>query len=552
MPTLNWIGKDKVINHHAEVPFRVLEHKYGYRGDNLSDTSETHSGNKIIHGDNLEALKALLPEYEGKIDCIYIDPPYNTGNEGWVYNDNVNDPHIKKWLGEVVGREGEDMTRHDKWLCMMYPRLRLLQMLLSPKGAIFISIDFHEQPYLRILCDEIFCANNFVAEIACVNKPSGRSDDKYIATAHESILIYRKSSDLSLGGFPPEDNIIKRYTKKDEQGRLYREEDLRKRGTHDERTDRPNLFYPFFFNENTQHLIIGNNEDATPNGYIRIVPMKTKNVEGTWRWGKETASRFIHLIHPKYMPNKSQWTMFEWQYLDERDDVKPTSLWNFKDVNSERGTEMLFKKLLFDNKSFQNPKPVGTIQRIVKIATQRDSVVLDSFGGSGTTAQAVMQINKDDNGKRKFIVVEMMDYADSLTAERVKRVISGTNEFSGIGGSFDYYELGEPLFKNREELNENIGIEKMREYIYYTETHEYLTRKQDAEYPYLLDYLDGTGYFFYYEPNEITTLSHDTLGIVPKNADNYVIYADVCTISKERLAKMNITFKKIPRDISKF
>ena len=252
------------------------------------------------------------------------------------------------------------------------------------------------------------------------------------------------------------------------------------------------------------------------------------------------------------MPNKSQWTMFEWQYLDERDDVKPTSLWNFKDVNSERGTEMLFKKLLFDNKSFQNPKPVGTIQRIVKIATQRDSVVLDSFGGSGTTAQAVMQINKDDNGKRKFIVVEMMDYADSLTAERVKRVISGTNEFSGIGGSFDYYELGEPLFKNREELNENIGIEKMREYIYYTETHEYLTRKQDAEYPYLLDYLDGTGYFFYYEPNEITTLSHDTLGIVPKNADNYVIYADVCTISKERLAKMNITFKKIPRDISKF
>lgn len=131
MPTLDWIGKEKVINHHHDVPFRVLEHKYGFRADNLEDKSETHSGNKIIHGDNLEALKALLPEYEGKIDCIYIDPPYNTGEERWIYNDNVNDPHIKKWLGEVVGVEGEDFSRHDKWLCMMYPRLMMLKKLLK-------------------------------------------------------------------------------------------------------------------------------------------------------------------------------------------------------------------------------------------------------------------------------------------------------------------------------------------------------------------------------------------------------------------------------------
>ena len=141
MPTLNWIGKDKVVNHHLDVPFYTLEHKYGFRSDDVTDTSETHSGNMIIHGDNLVALKALLPEYEGRINCIYIDPPYNTGEEKWVYNDNVNDPHIKKWLGEVVGKEGEDLSRHDKWLCMMYPRLALLQKLLHPQGAIFISID---------------------------------------------------------------------------------------------------------------------------------------------------------------------------------------------------------------------------------------------------------------------------------------------------------------------------------------------------------------------------------------------------------------------------
>lgn len=281
MPTLEWIGKDKVVNHHQQVPYRVLEEKYTYNAEK--------SDNMIIRGDNLEALKALLPKYEGKIKCIYIDPPYNTGNEGWVYNDNVNDPKIKKWLGEVVGKEGEDLSRHDKWLCMMYPRLKLLQKLLAEDGAIFVSLDFHEQPVMRLIMDEIFGRTNFVAEIACINKPSGRSDDKYIATAHESIIVYRKSPMLNLGGFEPGEKITKRYNKKDSTGRLYREEDLRKRGSHDERADRPNLFYPFFYNQQTDDLIIGNNEDPTPDGYIRIEPMKSKDVEGTWRWGQDTA-----------------------------------------------------------------------------------------------------------------------------------------------------------------------------------------------------------------------------------------------------------------------
>lgn len=170
MPTLNWIGKEKVVNHHLDVPSRVLEHKYGFRGDS-PDTSETGSGNMIIHGDNLEALKALLPLYEGRISCIYIDPPYNTGNEHWCYNDNVNDPHIQKWLQETlngnqgeVGKEGEDLCRHDKWLCMMYPRLKLLQQLLSEEGAIFISCDENELYSLKLICDEIFGLRNFIGQ----------------------------------------------------------------------------------------------------------------------------------------------------------------------------------------------------------------------------------------------------------------------------------------------------------------------------------------------------------------------------------------------------
>ena len=543
MPTLDWIGKDKVINHHMDVPYRVLDAQYEY-GE--------ADGNMIIHGDNLSALKSLLPQYEGKIRCIYIDPPYNTGNEGWVYNDNVNDPRIRKWLGEVVGSEGEDLSRHDKWLCMMYPRLKLLHKLLAEDGVIFISLDYHEQPYLRMILDEIFGSANYVSEIACVNKPSGRSDDKYIATAHESIIIYRKSELLSLGGFAPDEKITKRYNKTDDAGRLYREEDLRKRGTHDERSDRPNLFYPFFYNESTNELLIGNNEDETPSGFIRIEPMKDKDVEGTWRWGKETALEYKSYIHPRYMPNKGQWSLFEWQYLVERGDVKPTTLWDFKDVNSERGTETFIKFLGFNKSDFPNPKPVGTIERVIKIATAPDSIILDSFAGSGTTAHAVLNMNKTDGGKRKFILIEMMDYADTLTAERVKRVINGYGEgkkaVEGTGGGFTFYELGDTLLDG-EYLNENVPIEKIRSYVYFTETKQAVTDKEDEPY-FLGEYFD-TAYYFYYDKNEVTTLDREFLHTVKTNAESYVIYADKCILSDEELEKFHITFKKIPRDITR-
>lgn len=546
MPTLEWIGKDKVINHHQKVPFKVLEEKYTYNAEK--------SDNMIIRGDNLEALKALLPKYEGRIKCIYIDPPYNTGNEGWVYNDNVNDPKIRKWLGEVVGKEGEDLSRHDKWLCMMYPRLKLLYKLLSNDGAIFISLDYHEQPFLRIMLDEIFGANNFVSEIACVNKPSGRSDDKYIATAHESIIIYHKTDNFEMGGFPPDDKIIKRYTKTDTDRRLYREEDLRKRGSHDERKDRPNLFYPFFYREADMDLIIGNNEDATPEGYIKIVPMKSQNLEGTWRWGRETAQELKKYIHPRYMPNKEQWSIFEWQYLDERGDVKPTSVWDYKDVNSERGTEVFSKYLGFKSSDFPNPKPVGTIERIIRIATDKDSIILDSFAGSGTTAHAVLNMNKADGGNRKFILVEMMDYADRITAERVKRVIDGygegKNAVEGTGGDFTFYDLGQALLLPDGNLNEEVDTDKLREYIWYTETKTPFA-PPETENPYYLGKRNDTGYYFYYEKERLTTLNHEYLATVAEKAESYLIYADLCTIPDEELKRYNIIFKKIPRDIAK-
>lgn len=186
MPMLKWAGKDKVVNHHNEVPFRVLERKWGHGAASSPE-------NMIIHGDNLAALKSLLPRYEGKVKCIYIDPPYNTGEEGWVYNDNVNDPQMKKWLGEVVGKEGEDFSRHDKWLCMMYPRLRLLHKLLSDDGTIFISIDDNEFAHLRLICDEIFGGQNFITTFIW-EKRVNRENRKVVSSRHDYLLCYAKLS----------------------------------------------------------------------------------------------------------------------------------------------------------------------------------------------------------------------------------------------------------------------------------------------------------------------------------------------------------------------
>lgn len=548
MPTLDWIGKDKVLNHHKEVPYRLLDKKYSYGND-------ADSGNMIIHGDNLEALKALLPQYEGRIKCIYIDPPYNTGNEGWIYNDNVNDPRIKKWLGEVVGKEGDDLSRHDKWLCMMYPRLRLLQKLLADDGFIAISIDNTELFNLKCICDEIFGLRNFISEVSCVNNPKGRSDDKYIATAHEHILLYKKNH-VVFGQFEPEEKVIKRYREVDSNGEKYRLIDLRKTGNEDLRSDREDMFYPFFYNQETNELFLGNNDDSTPDGFVRIVPMKSEIVEGRWRWGKKDKSMqdgFQNLI-ARYMPTKKQWSIFEKDFLRNKEGVKPTSVWDYKDVNSERGTDQ-FIAMGFEKGDFPNPKPVGTIERLLTMLDDANAIILDSFAGSGTTAHAVLNMNQKDGGNRKFILIEMMDYSENISAERVRRVIGGygegKNTVSGTGGGFSYYELGEKLFSEDGNLNPSIDKETIREYIWHMETHSHYVKDTENANPYYLSTYNGTAYYFYYEENRKTALDADFLKTISENENGYVIYADICTITDEMLQKMNITFKKIPRDIAK-
>ena len=576
MPMLSWAGKAKVVNHHNDVPFRVLERKWGY-GDcsqisiehNCSQITNANAvgsrvprdrngragsplpaaENMIIHGDNLAALKSLLPRYEGKVKCIYIDPPYNTGNEGWVYNDNVNDPQIKKWLGEVVGKEGEDFSRHDKWLCMMYPRLRLLQKLLAEDGIIFISIDDTESAHLRLICDEIFGSNNFLANIAWEKRYTRSNNAKLFYSSKDSILCYRKSPTLSTLKEARTAKADSNYSNPDNDPRGdWMTASYVNPATKDKR---PNLVYPII---SPDGRVVNHPTHAWK--YSKEEHERHRR-EGRLWWGNDGTAKFPRLK----------------LYKSEMPGMVPVDLWSYKETGTtDDGGNTL--KEIFGSMIFDTPKPVSLIERMLKMIPDKDAIILDSFAGSGTTAHAVLKMNAEDGGNRKFILVELMDYAETVTAERVKRVISGYGEgdkaVPGTGGSFGYYELGEPLMIG-ENLNETLPVVKIREYVWYTETRgdalatknaenaksekdlcdlcDLCGKKQDD--PYLLGVAGGTAYYFCYEKGKVVKLNRALLKKLKTKTESYVIYADICLLDKEELARYNIVFKKIPRDIAK-
>ena len=521
MPTLEWIGKDKVISHHKDVPFRVLDEKYTYNAE--------HSDNMIIRGDNLEALKALLPQYEGKIKCIYIDPPYNTGNEGWVYNDNVNDPKIRKWLGEVVGKEGEDLSRHDKWLCMMYPRLKLLHRLLSDDGVIFISIDDREQINLRMICNEIFGERNFLGQFLW-QKRTSPDMRKLVSTAHEYICSYCKNIErLS--------DAINKVALSEEDAKNYKNPDNDPRGPWASSDFTAQGFRP---NQMYEITTPGGSKYTPPDGRC------WKNIESEFLKQVEEGRMWFG-TDGKGIPRRKT-------YLYEREGKNVWTWWDNKSVGHTQEATKEIAKIFGSPTIFDYPKPVRLISRIIQIATDKDSIILDSFAGSGTTAHAVLNMNKADGGHRKFILVEMMEYAETITAERVRRVIdgygTGKNAVDGTGGDFTFYDLGEVLLLPDGNLNESVGADRIREYVWYMETKTPL-RAVDSDNPYYLGESRGTGYYFFYEKEALTTLNFDFLSTITEQAEGYLIYADLCTIPDEELKKYNITFKKIPRDIAR-
>jgi adenine-specific DNA-methyltransferase len=577
MPMLKWAGKEKVVNHHNDVPFRVLERKWAF-----GDGASTNGENMVIHGDNLAALKALLPQYEGRVKCIYIDPPYNTGNEGWVYNDNVNDPQIKKWLGEVVGKEGEDFSRHDKWLCMMYPRLRLLQKLLSNDGAIFISIDDNELFTLKFICDEIFGSRNFVSNFIWYN--TGHTDKQEdITNVHEYILCYAKNKPaLQMN------NVVDPATATDSKIRnSFAENSITKNGFKNPPSE---ILLPKGFPCESESLEKPRHEKIDE----LIAAAKEKRYitrEMTKKFEISYPARIDDMVVRSYQLSKPCRVFSGWmnngklkQFIDN----------GFKPLIEEDGAQLRFylskngviyyrrdgrknhyvqtvlqnqdttekNKYMLESMGiqFDYPKPTGLIEYLLSFYCTPDAIVLDSFAGSGTTAHAVLNMNKEDGGNRRFILVEMMDYAETVTAERVKRVISGYGQgdkaVAGTGGSFGYYELGEPLMIG-ENLNEDLPLEKIREYVWYMETRGAgnvasvnLNVANGAD-PYLLGVADGAAYYFCYEKGSAVKLNRALLRKLKTKAERYVVYADICLLDDSELEKYNITFKKIPRDIAR-
>lgn len=400
MPELQFKGKEFVYNHHLTVPFRPLEmHADKGIGDARLD------GNLIVHGDNLHALKALLPMYAGKVDCIFIDPPYNTGNEGWAYNDNVNSPMIREWLSEnPIGLD--DGLRHDKWLCMMWPRLQLLHELLSADGTIWITLDDNEAAHARAILDETFGDGNFIANISWVKRYTRSNNAKMFYSQKDHLLVYRKSDSLDTIKEPRTAGADAGYSNPDsDPNGPWMTSSYVNPAT---KAQRPNLVYP---------IPRPGTEEAV------------EHPTHAWKYSREESER--HQGEKRLWwgaDGKAQYPRLK-LYLRDANSMVPTDVWSYKDVGSsdDGGDEL---KRIFGSAVFDNPKPTGLIRKIISLIPNPDARFLDSFAGSGTTAHAVLAANAGDGGNRRFILVEGEDYADTLTAERLRRVINGYN-FTG-------------------------------------------------------------------------------------------------------------------------
>lgn len=367
--------------------------------------------NLYIEGDNLEVLKLMQKSYANKVKMIYIDPPYNTGKD-FVYKDNYKD-NLKNYQ-QVTGQvddEGNKLSTnsesdgryHSNWLNMMYPRLRLARNLLKDDGVIYISINNVEVDNLTKICNEIFGENNHITTIANVNNPKGRSDDKYVATAHEYILVYKKN-DVTFYGWEPGEHITVRYNKEDSNG-IYREIDLRKTGDNDRREDRPNLFYYFYYNEISGEFFPSKDKLNKPDS-IEIIPTREDNSEGNWRWEMNSAIENISLLVPKFMNVRQKWGVFVKDYLTADKRVKPTSAWTQKFANSERGTEQ-FIELGFKKQVFSNPKPVGLIDAMLEMTVRNEDVVFDFFAGSSSSAHSILNFNLTKNQRIRFVQIQL-------------------------------------------------------------------------------------------------------------------------------------------------
>ncbi|MBI1806153.1 MAG: site-specific DNA-methyltransferase [Ignavibacteria bacterium] len=550
MAQLQFKGKQFVQNHHLTVKYHELVPD---KKKSLTDKVRLDD-NLIIHGDNLLALKALLPTYAGKIKCIYIDPPYNTGNENWVYNDNVNSPMMQEWLGEVVDKE--DLTRHDKWLCMMMPRLKLLKDLLRDDGVIFISIDDNELENLIIICDEIFVETNRFGLITIKNNPRGRRLGTELAVEHEYLLAYCKDiNKFKAGRLELTEEQLAEYSEKDLDGRRYRPLGLRKRGALSKRTDRPNLHYPLYVNTKT-----GEVSTSGRNGFEKVIPKLSDGTDGVWRWSKSKVEKDAGLLFGRMVKRKetgiNEWDVYEKDFAETEDgELKgrlfPT-IWLGSEFNTETGRDQINE--LFGKTIFDYPKPVDFIKHVLILAGFTDGFVLDSFAGSGTTGQAVLELNNADGRKRKFVLVECEDYANSVTAERIRRVIK---TLQNERNTFSYFLLGKPIEMENILSGKNLPTYKeLARYVFYTATGEEFNEKKIDEKKFFIGESKQYKVYLFYKPDikylkstALTLEIAESLGQV--KGKKRLVFAPTKYLDQDQVDRLNIDFAQLPFEIYK-
>ena len=571
MPTLNWIGKEAVVNHHREVKFHLLKDVPGL------SCGEAGSGNLIVQGDNLVALKALLPHYAGQVKCIYIDPPYNTGKEidgnGWLYNDSVSNPIIRDWLGKVVGKEADDLSRHDKWLCMIYPRLQLLKKFLAPDGVMFVSIDDTELPVLRILMDELFPHSQAKNRLACfVWETDGNFDNQAkVKNCHEYVLAYSRSFEA----FPPPPVIDATVGKDSKLFRPAIQNTIVKNGP---KNPVSGILLPVGFPAAFAEGVIKARKNKWPHYAEDVVIVDgklAKPVTAMSGWSSKTiCEKFIGGGFEAVSDSKGQKTQFvisstgAIETVKVRSDSQSHVISVIRDVGSTQSSSV---ELASMGIKFTFPKPVGLIAYLISMVADKSALVMDSFAGSGTTGHAVMQLNKLDGGKRRFILAQLPYESEAqkenganicrdLTAERVRRAAEGyTNtkgeEIAGLNGSFRFCELGEPLFDKFGHIREDVKFGELARHVYFGETGEPLPRERVPTSP-LLGVFRGTGIYLLFNgilgdksTNGGNVLNRKILGCLPPHHGPKIVFCAGCLLGADRLAQENIVIRQTPYEV---
>ncbi|MCU0782822.1 MAG: site-specific DNA-methyltransferase [Verrucomicrobia bacterium] len=590
MPTLNWIGKEAVVNHHHQVPFHLLK--------DVPELAcgDPGSGNLIVQGDNLVALKALLPFYAGQVKCIYIDPPYNTGVDerdekgtrtGWRYSDNVNSAEIREWLGKVVGAEAEDLSRHEKWLCMMYPRLALLKKFLKEDGVLFASIDENEFPSLRLILDELFGATNRAGTIVWKNVTDNNPTN--IAIEHEYVLCYAKNKARLPSEWKSTNLAVK--TKLLELGEQFigefKEPDQRQEQYSKWFRKNKEFLWPFdrykFIDDGG--IFTGSQSVHNPGKegyrYDILHPVTGKPCAEPmmgYRFPKETAERLREQGRIIFGDDETKIIELKLYVKDYR--AKLSSLF---ELDGRIGTNEIKEIFPDDKRPFDFPKPTDLIEELLSFTTSGDDLILDSFAGSGTTGHAVLKLNKADNQKRRFVLLEMKpQIARDITRERVKRVAEGYanakgEQVEGLSGGFRFCELGEPLFDERGQIKPSVRFADLARHVYFTETGEPLPdkvgrvtpcapssadtqRRARSDAPYskspLLGICRGVGIYLLFNgilgdksANGGNILTRGVLAQLPKFDGQKVIYCAGCLLGKDRLQSERIIVRQTPYEI---